>query len=86
MKHYFLEPITNNLIIIDGNNGNATVCPELKNVRVFKSDGEAYMTQGLEDNELQSSVREPGTRKLGGQRKCGKCGEPGHQARHCQNS
>lgn len=81
MKHYFLEPITNNLVIIDGNNGNATVCPELKNVRVFKSDGEAYMTQGHESNDLHSSAKPS---KTTGTRKCGKCKEPGHIARHCE--
>jgi Zinc knuckle len=85
MKKYYLEPITHNLVVVDTNNGNTEVVPELKNVRVFKSDGEAYMTQGHESNELQSSVREKGTTKRGGKRKCSNCGEPGHIARKCPN-
>ena len=58
MKKYFLEPITGNLIIVDTNNGNTTVCPELKNVRVFTTGGSAFMTQGHEDNDMQSAVKE----------------------------
>jgi hypothetical protein len=81
MKKYYLEPITGNLVIIDSNNGNTTVCPELKNVRVFTAGGSAFMTQGHEDNELQSSVKE----KKSNGRKCGKCHEVGHIARHCSN-
>jgi hypothetical protein len=83
MKKYFLEPITGNLIIVDSNNGNTTVCPELKNVRVFTAGGSAFMTQGHEDNELQSAVTPKGKKSNG--RKCGNCGEVGHQARKCPN-
>jgi hypothetical protein len=84
MKKYFIEPITGNLIIVDGNNGNTEVVPELKNVRVFGANGTAFMTQGHEENDMQSSVA-PGSVAGKAPRKCGNCGEPGHQARHCEN-
>jgi Zinc knuckle len=85
MKRYFLELITNNLVIVDSNTGNAEIVPEIKNVRVFRAGGEAFMTQGHEDTAGHSSVREGGSNKSGGKRKCSKCGEPGHIARHCPN-
>jgi len=85
MKKYFLEPITHNLIVVDTNTGNAEVIPELKNVRIFRADGEAYMSQGHEDNDMQSSVRPPKAKGTG-KRRCSKCGTPGHIARHCKTN
>lgn len=88
MKKYFLEPISGNLIIVDSNNGNTTICPELKNVRVFNAGGAAYMTRGLEDNEMQSDAGPKAERKASAKKStqlriCGKCGGSGHNARTC---
>jgi hypothetical protein len=79
-NHYFTEPITNNLIITDRNNGNTTIVPELKIVRVFKANVTALMTPGSKDNEL-NRLSEIDPKK--GARKCGNCGEVGYSARTC---
>lgn len=85
MKKYFYDRVGGNLIVVNTDGSQVSVIEQMKNVRVFVSGEEAYMTAGHEDNDMQSAVKPRREKHEGGVRTCGNCGETGHNARGCPN-